>query len=721
MSTPIIPQDPAGFNPLVWLAERDVTFALPKGRTKDKFERDWQNTPHTLEQAQGHARSGGNVGILCGKHSNGVCPLDRDIDFWATVGMLGNLAHTAKVVRDNAPDRGKLLYRVIGELPPTKAWRANPGDKHPACEMLANGRHALIPPSEFANGHYRLIDTQYGIMEVTPAELDAIWFLITGEYLYPKAAQPTHSDDSHDYIQRVKAAWQTRDVFAHFGRDVNGSEQERKETRLLGNGGLLVNDYKWYCHADGVGGDQVDAWHYCEHGKRLDRGDGKAFWNTIDAMAVAGGIPKPARPAQAHQNVTTAPEAPIVGNGDTERRRPPTTAEYLAALAGLGYTFRQNSLDDTVEVNGQAISTGLAAEIRTRMRDLGYGNMGAVEDAYTAAAYKDSYHPVKNYLEGLTWDGGNHIAAMALYLKDAHPMIRYTDTRLGVRTVSHAFLLRWLVGAVAKIYEAGDVRGQNPMLVLDGAQGIGKSTWVRWIGSPLSYLTVEKAIQPDSKDDDRLLATRWIWEVSELGATTRRADREALKAFITRQEVTFRRPYDKHPVTKPALASFVGTLNNETGFLTDTTGNRRFLSVTLTEIAHDYVTRLDPNQLWAQAYALYRQGEAWQLLPEERAMRDKLNAGYEVESAYEGQILKLYDVADDPEACENEKRPGWFVTTADVAAKLQTYGVTGSTLAIQRDVTTTLRRLGLRPSRENGARGARGFWGLTLRGEYTNA
>lgn len=124
MSSLSIPQDSPGFNPLVWLTEHRATFALPKGRTKDKFELNWQNTPHTLEQAQGHARSGGNVGLLTGEHSNGICPVDRDVDFWATVAMLGNLAHTAKVVRDNAPDRGKLLYRVIGELPPTKAWRA---------------------------------------------------------------------------------------------------------------------------------------------------------------------------------------------------------------------------------------------------------------------------------------------------------------------------------------------------------------------------------------------------------------------------------------------------------------------------------------------------------------------------------------------------------------------------------------------------------------------
>lgn len=99
-------------------------------------------------------------------------------------------------------------------------------------------------------------------------------------------------------------------------------------------------------------------------------------------------------------------------------------------------------------------------------------------------------------------------------------------------------------------------------------------------------------------------------------------------------------------------------------------------------------------------------------------MRDRLNAGYEVESAYEGYVLKFYDISDDPEGCEREKLGAWFVTTADVAAKLQTYGVTGSTLAIQRDVTSTLRALGLRPAREHGARGARGFWGISLKAEY---
>ncbi len=285
---------------LRWLARQGATFALPYGRSKKDFPTGWTEDPKTLEEAIQHARSGGNVGLLTGKHSGGIVAVDRDVDYPATVAMLGNMAETAKIQRDNAPDRGKLLYRVSGTVPKSKVWKIRPEDEHPACELLANGRHALIPPSQFGGGNYVLIDAEMGIKEVTPEELDAIWFLITGEYL--DGAKPTQQEQKHTgeqedartYVARVKAAWPTIDVFRHWKKDTAGEDDERGETRLLGNGGLLVNDWKWYCHADGVGGDQVDAWHWCETDKALDRRDKKAFWSTINSMAAAAGIAQPA-------------------------------------------------------------------------------------------------------------------------------------------------------------------------------------------------------------------------------------------------------------------------------------------------------------------------------------------------------------------------------------------------------------------------------------------
>lgn len=308
----ILQHDAKRVNPstkaLAWLAEQGAHFALPKARTKNRFESDWPNKPHTLDEATAHAAQGNNVGILTGKHSRNLVALDRDIDFPATLNMLGEAATTAKIVRDNAPGRGKLLYRVVGgDLPKSTSWKPTPSEEHPHAEILSNGRHAVVEPSEFEGGYYRLIDTRLGIREVTPAQLDRIWWLITGEHLYQQTDTPTNNSA---YVQQVKDAWPTIEVFKHFHLDANGIQEERNgQLRLLGNGGLLVKGDEWYCHSDQAGGDNIAAWHWCETKRPFDKTNTKAFWDTVNAMADAAGIARPKTYTNGHSSSTAKAEA----------------------------------------------------------------------------------------------------------------------------------------------------------------------------------------------------------------------------------------------------------------------------------------------------------------------------------------------------------------------------------------------------------------------------
>ena len=380
----------------------------------------------------------------------------------------------------------------------------------------------------------------------------------------------------------------------------------------------------------------------------------------------------------------------------------PTWDAYVTALEGLGYHFRTNDLDDTIEVNGELLNEGLEAVILMRMYDIGFDKADVVRRALTAHAHRNRYHPIKTYLEGLTWDGQDHIAKLCSYLVDKHPHIVYNDKTH--TTVTHAWIRRWLIGAVARIYEAGIARGQNPMLVLDGDQNLGKSTFVKWIGSPLLDRMLESPIHPDDREHARYLATKWVWEVVELGGTLRRADLDALKGFITKTDVTFRKPYDRHPVVKPAAASFIGTINNESGFLVDPTGNRRFLPVNLSSISWRYKDEVDINQIWAQAFARYKAGEPWTLTPEERKMHAALSGEYEREDPYEGWIMRLFEI--------DATKLDWFTPSTDIVERLQTEGVRGETRAIQTQLGITMRRLGLQSGREPRT-GPRGYYGIT--------
>jgi putative DNA primase/helicase len=286
----------------------------------------------------------------------------------------------------------------------------------------------------------------------------------------------------------------------------------------------------------------------------------------------------------------------------------------------------------------------LKAEIRVALRDVGHAKkLAAAEDAYMALAKKNSYHPVRDYLDDLKWDNEDHITALAECLHSSDPPIVYRDgTSLAL---VHVYLYRWLVGAVAKVYTGS----QNPMLVLDGGQGIGKSTLAHWL-CPLAGYFLEGPINVADKDSDIRLISQWIWEVSELDATTRKADQSALKSFITKEVVTVRKAYGAHDIKKPAMASLIGTVNNTSGFLADETGSRRFLITRLDRIDRAY-QKIDRDQVWAQAMAAYRDGETARLTNEESAIQRQVNESYQVETLLTDWLARAFDfdpTADTP-------------------------------------------------------------------------
>jgi putative DNA primase/helicase len=321
----------------------------------------------------------------------------------------------------------------------------------------------------------------------------------------------------------------------------------------------------------------------------------------------------------------------------------PESTLIMERLHALGYRFRLNLCTDTVEVNERPLSDITAAKIRMQLRDIGLTKkIKAAEDAYIAEAETNAYHPVRDYLNSLVWDKEDHIWRLADCLISDDAPIVYRDG--SAHPLLAVYLYRWLIGAVAKVLS----EKQNLMLVFDGPQGIGKSTFVAWLCSGLPHYFIEGPINVADKDSDVRLISRFIWEVSELGATTRKADVEALKEFITKRIVSVRKAYGRYDIVKPALASFIGTVNNTTGFLTDDSGNRRFMITHLSRIDRSYL-QIDVNQVWAQAVALYREGEQHMLVGEETQAQTTANKNYHVETVLDDWLEKyfLFDPAAD--------------------------------------------------------------------------
>lgn len=217
---------------------------------------------------------------------------------------------------------------------------------------------------------------------------------------------------------------------------------------------------------------------------------------------------------------------------------------------------------------------------------------------------QNHFHPVKDYLETLEWDGEERIAtAFEDYLGVRMP-------KAYVRAVSKKFFL----ALIARIYQPGCKFDHLP--VLEGRQGIGKSTFGRILVGDKWFMDG----LPDLADKDAALNLTGIWlcEMSELSSLYR-SQLEVAKAFITRQVDKVRPPYGARRVELPRQTVFLGTTNDR-DYLVDETGNRRFWPILISGCDFEALER-DREQLLAEAHwcyltesePLYLRGEALRL------------------------------------------------------------------------------------------------------------
>jgi predicted P-loop ATPase len=353
--------------------------------------------------------------------------------------------------------------------------------------------------------------------------------------------------------------------------------------------------------------------------------------------------------------------------------------------------FALNELDNSIEVDGKRLDDVITSELVIEMRARGFKNKGVVLDAITALAGRNRYHPIHDYLDSLKWSGQPAIDVLCDHL----------DFEAGHEEYGRKVIRRWLIGAVAKAME----QGQNPLLNLHGPQDIGKSYLARWLCPPaVARYFIEGRINVDDKDTYLRLATKWLWDVGELQHTTRKADRAALKDFITRYEVTVRPPYGRHDLVKPALASLIGQANPEgSGFLDDPSGNRRFVVVSLESINWDYTQNVDVDQVWAEAYQLYDIGEPWRLRQDERDLQRQLNKEFEVTTPLEEMFLKFYTI---------DRTSNHWTPAIDIVLELEDRGLKGNQHRTSIELGALMSKLGVekgrpRPGRQTSYKGVK--------------
>ena len=215
---------------------------------------------------------------------------------------------------------------------------------------------------------------------------------------------------------------------------------------------------------------------------------------------------------------------------------------------------------------------------------------------YTNSSEEHRYHPVKEYFERVTWDKKERLDTLMIdYLGAADDEYTRAVTR------------KTFVAAVARIYKPGTKF--DHMLILEGQQGIGKSTIFskmagQWFGDSLTMLDMR------DKTGSEKLRGKLILEVSEMNGRSK-ADVETIKAFISSFKDSYRPSYERTVRDFLRQCIIVGTTNNSHGYLRDTTGNRRFWPVSVYGAKrHPWdLTDEEIAQIWAEAKYRYEQGE----------------------------------------------------------------------------------------------------------------
>lgn len=262
-------------------------------------------------------------------------------------------------------------------------------------------------------------------------------------------------------------------------------------------------------------------------------------------------------------------------------------------------------------------------------RVYGLTSKDRIFDAVNVVAIENKFHPVRDYLARCTWDGVPRVDRLLIDYMGAD------DTEY-----TRAVTRKALAAAVARIYRPGCKF--DYMLTLRGRQGLGKSAFIAKLGGAWysdSFTTMQ------GKDAYEQVQGVWIMEVGEL-AGMKKAEAETIKLFISKQSDRFRPAYGRRLQEFPRQCIFIGT-TNETQFLRDTTGNRRFWVVdTPNKPARDMWEELTPElvrQIWAEAVQIYQAGETLYLPRELEAVAREVQETYEEENPRAGIVADYLD------------------------------------------------------------------------------
>ena len=314
-----------------------------------------------------------------------------------------------------------------------------------------------------------------------------------------------------------------------------------------------------------------------------------------------------------------------------------------------------------VEVENRCRHMGVPA---TNVRD--YLKLLAVE-----------YNPVKDWIESKPWDGTSRLEEFLGTIKSSNEPLK------------KMLMSKWLLSCIAAVYEPNGVALEG-ILVFQGEQGLGKTLWFKRLADyDKGWLLEGATLNPSDKDSVKQAVSHWIVELGEIESTFKKSDIDQLKAFVTKKGDELRLPYDRAFTSYQRRTAFYASVNARE-FLTDTSGNRRFWVVPVTDIKADH--GIDMQQLWAEVKeTLYANTNYdWFLNKAERDMLQDSNESYRTQSSVEDLILQHVNFK------------GVNTRPVQMTQLLRDLGITQPRVPDVKDASRVLNAFGVEPRRSNG-------------------
>ncbi|MBQ5559287.1 MAG: hypothetical protein IIT46_05855 [Lachnospiraceae bacterium] len=330
-------------------------------------------------------------------------------------------------------------------------------------------------------------------------------------------------------------------------------------------------------------------------------------------------------------------------NMDTRELFTPENLQSWLENNSIG--IRYNELSKHFDITGldnenqELLSNNMAALIHSRLKqaDLYKGcTIQAVNDYISICGSRKSYNPVLEYLSKYQWDGKSRLDELYSIMNiSAHDRL------------SRVLIRKWLMQSISLLHNnPREPFGADGCLTLCGGQGIGKSSLIRKLSMKSTFFKEGLTIDTNDKDSIIRAISGWIGEIGELESTLRK-DIEKLKAFLTAATDEIRIPYARSATITPRRTSYGATCNSNE-FLIDTSGNRRFWTIPVTDIDLQQLDELDVIQLWKEVQDIvsHKGLQAFRLTKDEQKALAERNGQHTRKVKAQTEIEEILSMTD---------------------------------------------------------------------------